>query len=94
MELFGIGWTEMLVIGLVALIVVGPERLPQAARTIGNLIGYLSRQFKNIREEIRQPIEGELIDIKGKFNDTIREVTDIEPVKEKPEQSPPKQRID
>lgn len=80
----------MLVIGLVALIVVGPERLPQAARTIGNLIGYLSRQLRNIREEIRQPVEGELIDIKGKFNDTIREVTDIEPVKEKTEKSPPK----
>lgn len=84
----------MLVIGLIALIVVGPERLPQVARTIGNLIGYLSRQVRNIREEIRQPVENEFIDIKGKFNDTIREVTDIEPVKEKPEQSPPKQHVD
>jgi sec-independent protein translocase protein TatB len=90
MELFGIGWTEMLVIGLVALVVVGPERLPQAARTIGNLIGYLSRQLKNIREEIRQPVEGELLDLKGKFNDTIHEVTDIEPLKEKTEQQPSK----
>ncbi len=84
----------MLVIGLIALIVVGPERLPQVARTIGNLIGYLSRQLKTIQNEIRNPVEGELVDLKGKFNDTIREVTDIEPVKEKPEQPQPKQHID
>lgn len=90
MDLFGIGWMEMIVIGLVALIVVGPERLPQAARTIGNLVGYLSRQWKNIQQEIRQPVEGELIDIKSKFEDTIHEVTDIEPLNEKVEQKTPK----
>lgn len=80
MELFGIGWMEMIVIGLVALIVVGPARLPEAAQTIGNVIGYLSRQWKNIQQEIRQPVEGEITDIKGRFESTIREVTDIEPL--------------
>jgi len=85
MELFGIGWMEMLVIGLVALVVVGPERLPQAARTVGNFVGYLSRQWRNIQQEIRQPVEGELNDIRGKFEDTIHEVVDIEPMTEKTE---------
>jgi len=89
MELFGIGWMEMLVIGLVALIVVGPERLPQAARTIGKIVGYLTQQLRNIKQEIRQPIEGELIDIKGKFEDTIHEVADIEPLTEKTEKKTP-----
>ena len=87
MELFGIGWMEMLVIGLVALIVVGPERLPQAARIIGKLIGYLSRQWKNIQQEIRQPLEGELSDIKGEFEDAIQEATDIEPLTGKTKQT-------
>jgi len=87
MELFGIGWMEMLVIGLVALIVVGPERLPQAARTVGKLIGYLSRQWKNIQQEIRQPLEGELSDIKGEFEDAIQKATDIEPLTGKTEQT-------
>jgi len=90
MELFGIGWMEMLVIGLVALIVVGPERLPQAARTIGKIAGYLTQQLRNIKQEIRQPVESELIDIKGKFEDTIHEVVDIEPLTEKTEKKTPK----
>jgi len=89
MELFGIGWMEMLVIGLVALIVVGPERLPQAARTVGNIIGYLSRQWNNIQQEIRQPVEGELNHIKGKIDDTVHEVVDLEPLTEKTEKKTP-----
>jgi sec-independent protein translocase protein TatB len=89
MELFGIGWMEMLVIGLVALIVVGPERLPQAARIIGKLIGYLSRQWKNIQQEIRQPLEGELSDIKGEFENAIHKASDIEPLTEKSEKATP-----
>lgn len=84
MELFGIGWTEMLVIGLVALIVVGPERLPQAARTVGNIIGYLSRQVRNIQQEIRNPVEGELNNLKSSVEDSIQEVTDLEPLADKP----------
>jgi len=80
MEIFGIGWTEMLLIGLVALIIVGPERLPQAARTVGKLIGYVSRQWQHIQQEIRQPVEGELIDIKSTFENTIHEATDIDPM--------------
>ena len=92
MELFGIGWMEMIVIGLVALIVVGPARLPEAAQTIGNVIGYLSRQWKNIQQEIRQPVEGEITDIKGRFESTIREVTDIEPLSvKKKDQKPTEQ---
>jgi sec-independent protein translocase protein TatB len=65
MELFGIGWTEMLVIGIVALIVVGPQRLPEVARTIGRAIGYFSQQWRNIQQQIREPIENEVNHIKG-----------------------------
>jgi len=69
MELLGIGWMEMIIIGLVALIVVGPERLPQAARTVGKIIGYVSQQWSNIKQEIRQPVENELTDMKDNFQD-------------------------
>ncbi len=41
--MLGIGWGEMLVIGLVALVVVGPDKLPEMARTIGQLYGQLRR---------------------------------------------------
>lgn len=83
MELFGIGWMEMIVIGLVALIVVGPKRLPQAAQTIGRLFGYASQQWRNIQNEIRRPMENEFIDIKNEFENSIHEITDIEPLVEK-----------
>lgn len=44
--MFGIGWGEMMVIGLVALLVVGPEKLPEMAKTIGHFYGQL-RQAAN-----------------------------------------------
>ncbi|SLN47847.1 Sec-independent protein translocase protein TatB [Roseisalinus antarcticus] len=46
--MFGLGWTEMLVIGIVALIVVGPEDLPQMFRTMGKFTGKargMAREF-------------------------------------------------
>ncbi len=80
MEIFGIGWMEMIVIGLVALIVVGPQRLPQAAQTIGRLVGYATQQWRNIQQQIREPMEQEVIDIKGKLHDVARDITDLEPI--------------
>ena len=41
--MFDIGFSELLVIGLVALVVIGPERLPRVARTLGHLAGRLQR---------------------------------------------------
>jgi sec-independent protein translocase protein TatB len=71
MELFGIGWTEMLVIGIVALIVVGPQRLPEVARTIGRVIGYFSQQWQNIQQQIREPIESEVQNIRQQVREPI-----------------------
>ena len=82
MELFGIGWMEMIVIGLVALIVVGPKRLPEAAQTIGRLFGYVSQQWRNIQSEIHRPMDHELTDIKGELEQTIQDISDIEPLVE------------
>ena len=70
----------MIVIGLVALIVVGPKRLPEAAQTIGRVFGYASKQWNNIQSEIRRPMEGEFIDIKNEVEDTIQDITDLEPL--------------
>jgi len=80
MDLFGIGWTEMLVIGIVALIVVGPDRLPVVARNIGRVIGYFSQQWRNIQQQIREPIEGEVKSIKEGIQDVKDEVSGAKPV--------------
>ncbi len=80
MEFFGIGWMEMIVIGLVALIVVGPQRLPQAAQTIGRVVGYATQQWRNIQQQIREPVEREVTDIRGKLHEMERDITDLEPI--------------
>lgn len=54
--MFGISFGELLLIGLVALLVLGPERLPGAARTAGLWIGRLKRSFNAIKQEVEREI--------------------------------------
>ena len=54
--MFGISFSELLLVGLVALLVLGPERLPGAARTAGLWIGRLKRSFNAIKQEVEQEI--------------------------------------
>ncbi|MDP3845748.1 MAG: Sec-independent protein translocase protein TatB [Pseudomonas sp.] len=54
--MFGISFGELLLIGLVALLVLGPERLPGAARTAGLWIGRLKRSFNSIKQEVEREI--------------------------------------
>jgi sec-independent protein translocase protein TatB len=55
--MFDIGFSELVVIGLVALIVIGPERLPRVARTIGHLVGRLQRYVTDVKADINREIE-------------------------------------
>jgi sec-independent protein translocase protein TatB len=57
--MFDIGFSELLVIGLVALIVIGPERLPRVARTIGHLAGRLQRYVNDVKADINREVEME-----------------------------------
>lgn len=54
--MFGISFSELLLVGLVALLVLGPERLPGAARTAGLWIGRLKRSFNSIKTEVEREI--------------------------------------
>ena len=54
--MFGISFSELLIVGLVALLVLGPERLPGAARTAGLWIGRLKRSFNAIKREVEREI--------------------------------------
>lgn len=54
--MFGISFGELLLIGLVALLVLGPERLPGAARTAGLWVGRLKRSFNAIKQEVEREI--------------------------------------
>jgi sec-independent protein translocase protein TatB len=55
--MFDIGFSELLVIGIVALIVIGPEKLPRMARTVGILAGRLQRYVSDVKADINREIE-------------------------------------
>lgn len=55
--MFDIGFSELVVIGVVALIVIGPERLPKVARTAGHLLGRLQRYVSTIKSDISREME-------------------------------------
>jgi len=54
--MFGISFSELLLVGPVALLVLGPERLPGAARTAGLWVGRLKRSFNAIKQEVEREI--------------------------------------
>lgn len=63
--MFDIGFSEMIVIGVVALVVIGPERLPKVARTAGALFGRMQRYVADVKADINREIDAsELKDLK------------------------------
>jgi sec-independent protein translocase protein TatB len=67
---FDIGFSELLVIGLVALIVIGPEKLPRVARTVGHLVGRLQRYVADVKSDINREVELEEL---RKMRDSVQE---------------------
>src|SRR5580765_4412009 len=55
--MFDIGFSEIVVIAVVALVVIGPERLPKTARTLGHLFGRLQRYVSDVKADISREIE-------------------------------------
>ena len=57
MELFGIGLPELLLIMVLALVVIGPERLPEVAGQVGRTVADLKRQANQLTSEFQQSLE-------------------------------------
>jgi sec-independent protein translocase protein TatB len=57
--MFDVGFSELLMVGLVALLVIGPERLPKAARIAGYWLGKARSTVANVKAEIKQELHAE-----------------------------------
>jgi sec-independent protein translocase protein TatB len=69
------GFDKLALIGAVALIVIGPEKLPKVARTVGHLFGKAQRYVADVRAEVNRSIElDELKKMKTQFEDAARGV--------------------
>ncbi len=55
--MFDIGFSELMVIAVVALIVIGPERLPKVARTLGHLFARMQRYVNDVKADISREME-------------------------------------
>jgi len=71
--MFDIGFSEMVVVAVVALIVLGPERLPRVARTMGTLFGRLQRYVSDVKADINREMELEEL---RKFKDQFQSAAD------------------
>jgi sec-independent protein translocase protein TatB len=69
------GFDKIALIGAVALIVIGPEKLPRVARTVGHLVGKAQRYVADVKAEVNRSIElEELKKMKTEFEDAARNV--------------------
>lgn len=69
--MFDIGFSEIALVGVVALLVLGPERLPRVARTAGALVRRARNSWQSVRDEIERELAAE--DLKKSVQDLKRE---------------------
>ncbi|MEM7293069.1 MAG: Sec-independent protein translocase protein TatB [Pseudomonadota bacterium] len=76
--MFDIGFWEMCLIGVVGLLVVGPERLPSLARSLGRWAGKAQRMVANVKSDINRELEsGELRDLIGEQRKQIEQLQNV-----------------
>src|ERR1700740_2142931 len=81
-SMFDISWSEFLLIGIVALVVIGPKELPGVLRTLGQWtrkVRGMASEFQNQFQEAMR--EAEMADLKKQVDDMAHGVTDIDPLK-------------
>lgn len=75
--MFDIGWTEILIIAVVAIIVVGPKDLPGMLRTLGRYAGQLKRTAGEFRSQFDEAIRDSELD---ELRSTVSDMGDLNPV--------------
>jgi sec-independent protein translocase protein TatB len=73
--MFDVSFSELILIGVIALIVIGPERLPKVARTIGHLVGRAQRYVNDVKSDIQREMDlDELTNLKGQMEEAANTV--------------------
>jgi sec-independent protein translocase protein TatB len=68
--MFDIGWSELVIIGIVALIAIGPKELPGVLRSMGHWMGKVRRMASDFQDQFREAMrEAEVADLKKQFDD-------------------------
>jgi sec-independent protein translocase protein TatB len=67
--MFGLSFSELLIIAVLALILLGPERLPDAARTLGKGMRHLQRASQDLKDELEKETQGLTAEIEGRTRD-------------------------
>ena len=98
--MFDVGFTEILLLSLVGLLVLGPERLPRVARTLGGMARKARSSWLNLKrsveaemraEELKEPLKQFQDEIKGTVDDLksgVNSIRDVDPTKPETAQKP------
>jgi sec-independent protein translocase protein TatB len=82
--MFGLGWGEVVVIGIVALIAIGPKELPTVLRTLGQWMGKVRRMANEFQGQFNEALrEAEFADLKKHADDitsSVNEIGNIDPI--------------
>jgi sec-independent protein translocase protein TatB len=83
--MFDIGWSELVVIGVVALIAIGPKELPGVLRTVGQYMGKVRRMASEFQSQFQEAMrEAEMADIKKSVDEmtesATKQFTDFDPI--------------
>ena len=82
--MFDIGWSELVVIAVVALIAIGPKELPAVLRTVGQYLGKIRRMASEFQGQFQEAMrEAEMADLKKHVDDiadTAKSFTDFDPL--------------
>jgi sec-independent protein translocase protein TatB len=72
--MFDVGFTEVLLCFIVALVVLGPEKLPKVARTVGRWAGHAKAYMRNLSDELER--ETQVMDIKRQLQEAQQALKD------------------
>ena len=72
--MFGVSFTELLLVLAIALIIFGPEKLPEMAKTLGKLLGELKKQSEGVRKDFYNALYTPAEDSKEDFRKNLRSV--------------------